>query len=877
MSTKVKEEVVSSTTTINKEELEVSKMITSLADKAEIALDNYMEMDQEQVDEVVHAMALAGIDAHMYLAKMAVEETGRGVVEDKIIKNMFATEYIWNSVKNQKTVGIINENEQEGYVEVAEPVGIIAGVTPVTNPTSTTMFKCLIAAKTRNPIIFGFHPASQRCSVEAARIMRDAAVKAGAPKDCIQWIEKPSVEATNALMNHPKVSLVLATGGSSMVKAAYSAGKPALGVGPGNVPCYIEKSANLERTVTDILLSKTLDNGMICASEQALIVDKEISDRVIKLLKEKGCYFTSDEETELLTKYAMNEEKGMVNPDVVGKRPVWIAKQAGFDVPENTKILIARLPEPSRRYPLSLEKLSPILAYFEADDVNQAFDYASAMLDLGGLGHSAVVHTENEGIIKAYAQLMRVGRVMANSPCSQGAIGDLYNTNTPSLTLGCGSYGRNSTTSNVSTVNLINKKRLSKRRVNMQWFKVPPKIFFEWDSIRYLAAMPNISRAFIVTDEAMVKLGYVDKILYYLRKREVYCHSEIFSDVEPDPSIETIRRGVAAMKSFNPDVVIALGGGSAMDAAKAMWLFYEHPETDFESLRLKFLDIRKRTFPFPRLGSKAQLVAIPTTSGTGSEVTGFAVITDKQNGNTKYPLADYELTPDVAIIDPQFVTTLPKNITADTGLDVLTHAIEAYVSVLASDYTDALAIKAIELVFDYLPRAFENGEDLIAREKMHNASCMAGMAFTNAFLGINHSMAHKLGGEFHISHGRANAILLPYVIEFNSQQPTKFVTFPKYERFIADEKYSQIAQHLNLPADTTEQGVQSLIDKVRELMQKLGMPSAIKDCGISEKEFLAKLPALAEKAFEDQCTTANPRYPLVTELAQLYERAYYGN
>jgi len=877
MQTKESETVVSSRTTIDKDELSVARMITSLADKAEVALDEYMKMNQEQVDEVVHAMALAGIDAHMYLAKLAVEETGRGVVEDKIIKNMFATEYIWNSIKNQKTVGVINENELEGYVEVAEPVGIIAGVTPVTNPTSTTMFKCLIAAKTRNPIIFGFHPASQRCSVEAARIMRDAAIRAGAPKDCIQWIEKPSVEATNALMNHPKVSLVLATGGSSMVKAAYSAGKPALGVGPGNVPCYVEKSANLERTVTDIILSKTLDNGMICASEQAIIADKEISEKLQQLLKEKGCYFTNEEETQMLTKFAMNEETGMVNPDVVGKRPVWIAQQAGFSVPEGTKILIAKLPEPSRRYPLSLEKLSPILAYFEAEDVNQAFDYASAMLDLGGLGHSAVVHTENEGIIRAYGQLMRVGRVIVNSPCSQGAIGDLYNTNTPSLTLGCGSYGRNSTTSNVSTVNLINKKRLSKRRVNMQWFKVPPKIFFEWDSIQYLSAMPDISRAFIVTDESMVKLGYVDKILYYLRKREVYCHSEIYSDVEPDPSIETIRRGVAAMRSFNPDVIISLGGGSAIDAAKAMWLFYEHPDTDFESLRLKFLDIRKRTFPFPRLGSKAQFVAIPTTSGTGSEVTGFAVITDKKNGNTKYPLADYELTPDVAIIDPQFVTTLPKNITADTGLDVLTHAIEAYVSVLASDYTDALAIKAIELVFEYLPRAYENGEDLVAREKMHNASCIAGMAFTNAFLGINHSLAHKLGGEFHISHGRANAILLPYVIEFNSKQPTKFVTFPKYEKFIADVKYSQIAQHLNLPAETDDQGVQSLIDKVRELMKKLGMPSSIKECGISEKEFFAKLPSLAEKAFEDQCTTANPRYPLVSELAQLYEKAYYGN
>ncbi|MDD4688661.1 MAG: bifunctional acetaldehyde-CoA/alcohol dehydrogenase [Eubacteriales bacterium] len=872
-----KEKVASSSTIIDKEELEASRMVDELANRAEVALDEYMKMDQDQVDEAVHAMALAGTDNHMYLAKLAVEETGRGVVEDKIIKNMFATESIWNSIKNQKTVGVVNENELEGFVEVAEPVGIIAGVTPVTNPTSTTMFKCIIAAKTRNPIIFGFHPASQRCSVEAARIMRDAAIKAGAPKDCIQWIEKPSVKATNALMNHPKVSLVLATGGSSMVKAAYSAGKPALGVGPGNVPCYVEKSANLERAVTDIILSKTLDNGMICASEQAIIADKEISQKLEQLLKEKGCHFTDANETELLTAYAIDSERGMVNPDVVGKKPVWIAKQAGFDVPENTKILIAKLPEPSRNYPLSLEKLSPILAYFEADDVNQAFDYASAMLDLGGLGHSAVVHTENEGIMKAYGQLMRVGRVMVNTPCSQGAIGDLYNTNTPSLTLGCGSYGRNSTTSNVSTVNLINKKRLSKRRVNMQWFRLPPKIFFEWDSIQYLAAIPNISRAFIVTDEGMVKLGYVDKILYYLRKREIYCHSDIFSDVEPDPSVETIRRGVAAMKLFNPDVIIALGGGSAMDAAKAMWLFYEHPETSFENLRLRFLDIRKRTFPFPHLGKKAQLVAIPTTSGTGSEVTGFSVITDKQNGDTKYPLADYELTPDVAIIDPQFVTTLPKTITADTGLDVLTHAIEAYVSVLASDYTDALALKAIELVFDYLPRAYENGEDLVAREKMHNASCIAGMAFTNAFLGINHSLAHKLGGEFHIPHGRANAVLLPCVIEYNSQQPTKYVTFPKYEKFIAPMKYLQIAQHLNLPVKDEMQGVEGLANKVRELMNKLGMPTSLKECGVSEKEFFAKLPTLAEKAFEDQCTTANPRYPLMSELEEIYTKAYYGN
>lgn len=857
-------------------EIDVNLMITELVDKAEAALEEFMKLDQEAVNKIVHSMALAGLDQHMYLAKLAVEETGRGVYEDKIIKNIFATEYIWHNIKNERTVGVVEENEIEGFVEVAEPVGIIAGVTPVTNPTSTTLFKSLIATKTRNPIIFGFHPSAQHSSSEAARIVRDAAVKAGAPKNCIQWIEFPSIEATSALMNNPKVSLILATGGSAMVRSAYSAGKPALGVGPGNVPCFIEKSANVERACTDLILSKTFDNGMICASEQAVIVDVAIKDQFENYMKNYSCYFLNEEETKKVSDYVINAEKGFVNPAVVGKAASWIAEQAGFKVPADTKILIAPLPEPSRQYPLSLEKLSPVLAYFVVDGKEQGFEYALKMLQLGGLGHSAVIHSTDEAICKEYSQAMKVGRVIANSPSSQGAIGDIYNTNTPSLTLGCGSFGRNSTTSNVSSVNLINKKRLAKRRTNMQWFKIPPKIFFESDSVQYLAKMPNISRAFIVTDPMMVQLGYVDKVLYYLRKRSVYCHSEIYSDVEPDPSVETIQRGVESMNSFKPDVIIALGGGSAIDAAKGMWLFYEHPDTDFDGLRLKFLDIRKRAFHFPPLGDKAQFVAIPTTSGTGSEVTGFSVITDKKNGNIKYPLADYELTPDVAIIDPQFVMTMPKSITADTGLDVLTHAIEAYVSVLASDYTDGLAIKAIELVFEYLPRSYKNGEDAEAREKMHNASCIAGMAFTNAFLGVNHSMAHKLGGEYHIPHGRANAVLLPHVIEYNSSKPTKFVTFPKYEKFIADQKYAKIARYLDLKATTTQEGVQSLIQKIRELMTELNMPMTIKDCGIDENQFMAKLPMLADHAFEDQCTTANPRYPLVSEIIDIYKKAYYG-
>ena len=854
----------------------IDEMIGKLVSNAQEALDEYMKLDQEQVDKIVHAMALAGLDNHMRLAKLAVEETHRGIYEDKIIKNMFATEYIWHSIKYQKTVGIVDENDMEGYVDVAEPVGVVAGVTPVTNPTSTTMFKSLICAKTRNPIIFAFHPASQKCSAEAARILLDAAVKAGAPAHCIQWIEHPSIEATGALMNHPGVSLILATGGTGMVKAAYSAGKPALGVGPGNVPCYIEKSANLPRAVNDLIISKTFDNGMICASEQAVIVDRELSDEFEKLMKQNGCHFLSPEETEKLSKYAINNETMMVNPKIVGQSAAWIAEQAGITVPAQTKILLARLTRIERDVPLAHEKLSPVLAYHVVDSTEAGFAAALKMLEIGGMGHSAVIHSSDEKIIKAYGDEMKVGRVIANSPSSQGAIGDIYNTNTPSLTLGCGSYGHNSTSQNVSSVNLINRKRLAKRRVNMQWFKVPPKIYFEYDAVQYLEKMPDISRAFIVTDPMMVKLGNVDKVLFYLRRREQYCHSEIFADVEPDPSVETIMRGVEAMKRFQPDVIIALGGGSAMDAAKGMWLFYEHPENDFRALRLKFMDIRKRAYHFPELGNKCKMVCIPTTSGTGSEVTAFAVITDKKN-NIKYPLTDYSLTPDVAIVDPQFAMSMPKSATADTGLDVLTHAIEAYVSVLASDYTDALALHAVKLVMEYLPRAYQDGSDHVAREKMHNASCMAGMAFTNAFLGLNHSMAHKLGGEYHIPHGRANAILLPYVIAYNgASNPTKFTSWPKYEHFVADQRYAEIARSLGLPASTPQEGVQSLIKAARDLMKLCHEPMSIKAAGVPEETFMAGVDELADKAFSDQCTTANPRLPLVSEIAEIYKKAYYG-
>lgn len=859
----------------NNEE-KIKQMIDDLIVKAKKASKEYLKLDQKTVDNIIKKMAMAGLENHMKLAKMAVEETGRGIYEDKITKNMFATEYVYHSIKYGKTVGVIAENEEEGYEEIAEPIGIIAGVTPVTNPTSTTMFKSLIAAKTRNVIVFGFHPSAQKCSVEAARILRDAAIEAGAPENCILWIEEPSITATSMLMNHPDVNLILATGGTGMVKAAYSCGKPALGVGPGNVPCYIDKTAKLKTSVNDLVMSKSFDNGMICASEQAVIVDKEISKEFEKLMKDAGCYLCTSKEKEQLQKSMFVAEKGnTLNSKIAGSSPYNIAKSAGIEIPEDTKVLVVKEDGVGEEHPFSREKLSPVLAYYTVKNKEEAFDLAERLLEFGGLGHSAVIHSEDKETIQEFSNRVRVGRIIVNSPSTHGAIGDIYNTNMPSLTLGCGTFGGNSTTANVSSVNLINVKRVAKRRVNMQWFKVPEKIYFEAGSIGYLEKMLNITRAFIVTDESMVKLGYVDKILYHLRKRAEYVHSEIFSDVESDPSFNTIKRGVESMERFKPDVIIALGGGSAIDAAKGMWLFYENPDADVEGLKLKFMDIRKRTYKFPKMGSKAKLVAIPTTSGTGSEVTSFAVISDKEK-NMKYPLADYELTPDVAIIDPDLVMSLPKSITADTGMDVLTHAIEAYVSNMASDYTDGLSEKAVELVFNNLVEAYENGSNVVAREKMHNASCIAGMAFTNAFLGLNHSIAHKLGGEFHIPHGRANAIILPYVIKYNATMPTKFVSFPKYEYFIADEKYAKLAKRIGLKADTNKQGVESLIEAIKDLIEKLNIPKSLKEAGIDEKEFLSKVDELADKAFEDQCTGANPRVPLVSEIKQIMLDAYYG-
>ena len=848
--------------------------LTKTLEKVKNAQKEFSKYSQEQVDKIFQAAAIAANEARIPLAKMAVEETGMGIVEDKVIKNHYAAEYIYNKYKNEKTCGVIYQDDSYGIKKIAEPVGIVAAVIPTTNPTSTAIFKTLIALKTRNGIIISPHPRAKKSTIEAAKTVLEAAVRAGAPEDIIAWIDVPSLELTNMLMQ--SADIILATGGPGMVKSAYSSGKPALGVGAGNTPAVIDESANVILAVNSIIHSKTFDNGMICASEQSVLVDEAIYKEFEDLMKNAGCYFVSPEEKEKLKEVMFNKEKGYaLQSKIPGQSPYNIAKQAGFEVPENTKVLVVYEEGIGPEFPFSKEKLSPVLAYYIVKDSKEGIEKAEKLLENGGLGHSAVIHSEDENIIKEYGKRVKASRIIVNQPSSQGGIGDIYNSFTPSLTLGCGTFGGNSTTDNVSALNLVNIKKMGRRRVNMQWFKVPKKIYFEAGSIKYLEDMRDITRAFIVTDESMVKFGYVDKVLYHLRKRQDYVHSEIFSDVEPDPSFDTVKRGVEAMQRFNPDVIIALGGGSAIDAAKGMWLLYEDPEADLEGLKLKFMDIRKRTYEFPELGKKCQMVAIPTTSGTGSEVTSFAVITDKQKGR-KYPLTAYELTPNVAIVDPDFVATLPKTLTADTGMDVLTHALEAYVSNMANDYSDALAEKATRLVFENLKEAYNHGDNKFARERMHNASTMAGMAFTNAFLGICHSMAHKLGAKFHLPHGRINAILLPYVVEYNGSKPTKFTSFPKYEYFIADEKYAQIARMVGLKADTVEEGVHSLAEAIRKLNKDLNIPASFKEAGVDEKEFLDNVDELADRAFEDQCTPANPRLPLVTEIKKILLDSYYG-
>ena len=862
--------------TVKKEKTEtvdVSSMIDELATKANVALKAMEDFTQEQVDHIVHQMAMAALDQHMPLAKMAVEETGRGIYEDKAIKNMYASEYIWNNIKHDKTVGVINKDEQTGLMEIAEPVGVVCGVTPTTNPTSTTIFKSLIALKTRNPIVFAFHPSAQKCSAEAARIVRDAAIAAGAPENCIQWIEQPSIDATSALMNHPGIAIVLATGGAGMVKSAYSTGKPALGVGPGNVPAYIEKTAKVKRAVNDLIVSKSFDNGMICASEQAVIVDKEIYASVKAEFEAHNVYFVKPNELQKLEDAVMNEGKYAVNPAIVGNSAEKIAELAGISVPKGTKILVAELEGAGPEYPLSREKLSPVLAMMKSNNAEHAFELCEAMLNLGGLGHTAVIHTEDEELQVAFGLRMKACRILVNTPSAEGGIGNIYNEMIPSLTLGCGSYGKNSVSKNVSAINLINIKTVAKRRNNMQWFKLPPKIFFEKNSLQYLQKMENVERVMLVCDPGMVQFGYADIVRKELQKRKNDVKIEVFSDVEPNPSTNTVYAGTKMMVDFQPDTVIALGGGSAMDAAKGMWMFYEHPDTEFFGAKQKFLDIRKRTYKIAK-PEKTQFVCIPTTSGTGSEVTPFAVITDSET-HVKYPLADYALTPDVAIVDPQFVMSVPASVTADTGMDVLTHAIESYVSVMASDYTRGLSLQAIKLVFDHLENSVKR-PDMESREKRHNASTMAGMAFANAFLGICHSIAHKIGGEYGIPHGRTNAILLPHIIRYNAKDPSKHAMFPKYDYFRADTDYADIAKFLGLKGNTTAELVEALATAVADLGKSVGIDMNLKAQGVSQETLDTTVDRMAELAYEDQCTTANPKEPLISELKQIILDAYVG-
>lgn len=866
---------------IVKEQTNKPSEVDQLVARGQAALAAFGNFDQDQINYIVKKASVAALDQHGHLAKLAVDETGRGVFEDKATKNLFACEHVVNHMRHEKTVGIIREDDVQGLTYIAEPVGVICGITPTTNPTSTTIFKALIALKTRNPIIFAFHPGAQQSSAAAAQVVYDAAVKAGAPKHCVQWITQPSMEATNTLMNHEGIATILATGGNAMVKAAYSCGKPALGVGAGNVPAYIEKTADVPQAVHDIVMSKSFDNGMVCASEQAAIIDEAIYDQTIAEFKSYHTYLVTPEEKALLEEFCFgakanskNCSEAKLNSDIVGRSASWIAEQAGFSVPEGTNILAAEVSEVGPNEPLTREKLSPVLAVLKAKSTDQGIELAKQMVEFHGLGHSAAIHTASEELAQAYGQKIKAMRLIWNSPSTFGGIGNVYNAFVPSLTLGCGSYGKNSVGGNVSTEHLLNIKKVGRRKNNMQWFKVPPKIYFERDSIQYLKSMKDVEKVMIVTDETMVKLGFLHRVIEQLHRRRNKVTYQVFTDVEPDPDITTVEKGTEIMKSFEPDTIIALGGGSVMDAAKVMWLYYEQPSVDFRDLVQKFMDIRKRAFRFPELGKIAKFVAIPTTSGTGSEVTPFAVISDKKH-NRKYPIADYSLTPTVAIADPAFVDTVPAEVTADTGMDVLTHAVEAFTSTMANDYTDGLALQAIKMTFQYLEESVKTA-DPVAREKMHNASTIAGMAFANAFLGMSHSMAHKVGAFFHTVHGRTNAILLPYVVRYNGTRPAKTSTWPKYDHYKADKKFQEIAQALGLPASTPEEGVASFATAVYELGEKVGIQMNLKAQGIDKDEYLAKVDEIAYLAYEDQCSPANPRLPLVDDMKEILIDAYEG-
>ena len=871
MATKVKE----------KKEVKVSNIeaLNQLIERAKKAQEVFSKYSQEEVDRIFKAAATAADKARIPLAKMAVEDTGMGVVEDKIIKNHFASEYIYNKHKGAKTCGIIKEDKTNGIKIVAEPLGVIAGIIPTTNPTSTAIFKSLICLKTRNAIVFSPHPRAKKSTIAAAKLVLDAAVKAGAPKDIIGWIEEPSMELSNALLHHPDIACILATGGPGMVKAAYSSGKPALGVGPGNVPAIIDETADIKMAVSSILMSKTFDNGMICASEQSVIISEEIYEDVKKEFAYRGAYILNAKEADKVAKIILTEQ-GSVNPAIVGQPAYKIAELAGVKVDEDVKVLIGEEKDVDIKNPFAHEKLSPILAMYKAKNYEDAVEKAHNLVMIGGAGHSAALYTDarSQERIDYFAKKIPTCRLLINSPSSQGGIGDLYNFKLePSLTLGCGSWGGNAVSGNVGVEHLLNYKTVAERRENMLWFKVPPKVYFKRGAVDLaLRELQGKKRAFIVTDRFLFNSGAVDNIVRVLD--EVGIDHQIFFDVKPDPTLSTIRQAMEIVRPYEPDIIIALGGGSPMDAAKIIWLMYEQPDTVFEDISMRFMDIRKRICHIPELGKKATMVAIPTTSGTGSEVTPFAIITDDET-HVKYAIADYALTPNMAIIDPNFVDGMPKGLTAASGIDALVHAVEAYVSAMATNFTNSNALEATKLIFKYLPRSYNEGaNDPIAREKIHYAATIAGMAFANAFLGLCHSMAHKLGAMYNVPHGVANALLINQIIKYNStDKPRKQCIFPQYKFPNAKAKYGQIADELKLGGKNDDEKVQLLLDAITELKKELNLPMSIKDFGVNEKTFMANLDELVELAFDDQCTGANPAYPLMKEIKQIYIDAYYGN
>ena len=843
------------------------------------AQEKFSKFSQEKVDEIFKAAAVAANKARIPLAKMAVEETGMGVVEDKIIKNHYAAEYIYNAYKNTKTCGVIEEDKAFGIKKVAEPIGVIAAVIPTTNPTSTAIFKTLIALKTRNGIIISPHPRAKKSTIEAAKVVLEAAVAAGAPEDIIGWIDVPSLDLTNMVMK--EADTILATGGPGMVKAAYSSGKPALGVGAGNTPAIIDDSADILLAVNSIIHSKTFDNGMICASEQSVIVLDSIYNKVKKEFTDRGCYFLNKEETEKVRKTILIN--GALNAKIVGQKPYTIAKLAGVDVPEETKIIIGEVTSVELSEEFAHEKLSPVLAMYKAKTFEDALNKAERLIADGGFGHTASVYLNiaaEQNKLQEFYSRMKTCRILINTPSSQGGIGDMYNFKlAPSLTLGCGSWGGNSVSENVGVKHLLNIKTVAERRENMLWFRAPEKVYIKKGCLPVaLDELKNVmgkKKAFIVTDSFLYHNGFTKAITDKLDEMGI-THTTFF-DVAPDPTLACAIAGAEQMKAFEPDCIIALGGGSAMDAGKIMWVLYEHPEADFMDMAMRFIDIRKRVYTFPKMGEKAYFIAVPTSAGTGSEVTPFAVITDEKTG-VKYPLADYELLPNMAIIDTDMHMSAPKGLTAASGIDAVTHALEAYASMMATEYTDGLAIQALKTIFKYLPRAYDNGQvDVEAREKMANAATMAGMAFANAFLGVCHSMAHKLGAFHHLPHGVANALMIDEVIRFNAAEvPAKMGTFPQYDHPHTMARYAEVAEALGLSGKTDADKVENLIKEIDKLKEKVGIKKTIKDYGIDEADFLARLDEMTEQAFDDQCTGANPRYPLMSEIKQMYLKAYYG-